>query len=60
MNHAQMLDNIIAAKNLLDSVYYNVSNNNLSEPLERSLSMADTCILEAMDTLDSLIDQQGE
>ena len=44
----------------LDDVYYNVSNNNLSIELERLLSVIDTCILESIDLIDTIIDTKGE
>lgn len=60
MKNTQMLDNVLKAKNLLDDVYYNVSNNNLSIELERLLSVIDTCILESIDLIDTIIDTKGE
>lgn len=60
MKNTQMLDNVLKAKNLLDGVYYNVSNNNLSIELERLLSVIDTCILESIDLIDTVIDNKGE
>lgn len=59
MTHIEMLDKIIEAKNLLDSVYYNVSNNKLSVELENSLSVADSCILNAIDLIDLLVDNEA-
>lgn len=58
MTNEEMLDKIIEAKNALDSVYYNVSNKKLSVDLENSLSVADSCILNAIDLIDSLIDSE--
>ena len=60
MKNTQMLDNVLKAKNLLDDVYYNVSNNKLSTELERLLSVIDTCILESIDLIDTIIDTKGE
>ena len=60
MKNIQMLDNALRAKKLLDDVYYNVSNNKLSAELERLLSVIDTCILESIDLIDTIIDIKGE